>query len=96
MYTCITLTYNILQKEVPMNKKKKQLTTMLQKMGQTLEITDQDIAQATRTARSMLGVTIAAAIVLFIGKIVTTQLDAIGLYYIGVSISDFGLLSRFF
>ncbi|MBN1859823.1 MAG: hypothetical protein JW840_00020 [Candidatus Thermoplasmatota archaeon] len=79
-----------------MNKEKKQLTTTLQKMGQTLEMTDADIAQATKTARSMIGMAIAAAIMLFIGKIVSTQLDAIGLYYVGVSISDFGLLSRFF
>jgi hypothetical protein len=27
---------------------------------------------------------------------VTSQLDAVGLYYTGVSIKDFGLLSRFF
>ena len=79
-----------------MNQKKKQLTTTLQKIGQKLEMTDQDVALATKTARSMIGMTIAAAIVLLIGKIITTQLDAIGLYYVGVSISDFGLLSRFF
>jgi hypothetical protein len=44
----------------------------------------------------MLGITIAAAVVILIGKIVTSQLDAVGSYYTGVCIKDFGLLSRFF
>jgi hypothetical protein len=79
-----------------MNNKDHHLTTRLQHMGQTLGLSDRDIANAKRTARSMLGITIAAAIVIIIGKIVTSQLDAIGLYYTGVSIKDFGLLSRFF
>jgi hypothetical protein len=79
-----------------MNKRKKQLNTALHHMGQTLGLTDSDIASAKRTAGSLLGITIAAAIVILIGKIVTTQLDAVGLYYTGVSIKDFGLLSRFF
>jgi uncharacterized protein YbcC (UPF0753/DUF2309 family) len=97
MYTCITLTYSInWHKEVHMNKRNKHLTTTLQHMGQTLGLTDNDIASAKRTACSMLGITIAAAVVILIGKIVTSQLDAVGLYYTGVSIKDFGLLSRFF
>jgi hypothetical protein len=79
-----------------MNKQKKHLHTTLQHMGQTLGLTDIDIANAKRTTRSMLAIAIGAAIVILIGKITTTQLDAIGLYYTGVSIKDFGLLSRFF
>jgi hypothetical protein len=79
-----------------MNKRNKHLTTTLQHMGQTLGLTDSDITNAKRTARSMLGIMIAAAVVIFIGKIVTSQLDAIGQYYTGISIKDFGLLSRFF
>lgn len=65
-------------------------------MGQTLGLTDNDITNAKRTARSMLGITLAAIVVIIIGKIITSQLDAVGLYYTGVSIKDFGLLSRFF
>jgi hypothetical protein len=79
-----------------MNKKNQHLITTLQHMGQTLGLTDSDIANAKRTARSMLGITIAAVIVIIIGKIVTSQLDAVGQYYAGGSINDFGLLSRFF
>ena len=97
MYTCITLTYIISRhKEVHMNGRKKHLTTTLQHMGQTLGLTDSDITNAKRTAGSMLGITIAAAVVILIGKIVTSQLDAVGSYYTGVCIKDFGLLSRFF
>lgn len=65
-------------------------------MGQTLGLTDTDIANAKRTATSALGLAIAAAVVIIIGKIVTSQYDAIGQYYTGVSIKDFGLLGRFF
>lgn len=79
-----------------MNTKKQHITTTLQQMGQTLGLTDNDITNAKRTARSMLGVTLAAIVVIIIGKIITSQLDAVGLYYTGVSIKDFGLLSRFF
>lgn len=79
-----------------MNKRKKHLNATLQRMGQTLGLDDSDIASAKRTARSMLGIAIAAAVVILIGKIATTQLDAVGQYYTGVCIKDFGLLSRFF
>jgi uncharacterized protein YbcC (UPF0753/DUF2309 family) len=79
-----------------MNIKKQHITTTLQQMGQTLGLTDNDITNAKRTARSMLGITLAAIVVIIIGKIITSQLDAVGLYYTGVSIKDFGLLSRFF
>jgi uncharacterized protein YbcC (UPF0753/DUF2309 family) len=79
-----------------MNTKKQHITTTLQQMGQTLGLTDNDITNAKRTARSMLGITLAAIVVIIIGKIITSQLDAVGLYYTGVSIKDFGLLSRFF
>jgi hypothetical protein len=68
-----------------MNKRKKHLHATLQHMGQTLGLTDTDIANAKRTATSALGLAIAAAVVIIIGQ-----------YYTGVSIKDFGLLGRFF
>lgn len=79
-----------------MNKRKKHLNTTLQHMGQTLGLDDSDIANAKRTKISMLSIAIAAAIIILIGRIRTTQLDAVGQYYTGVCIKDFGLLSRFF
>jgi hypothetical protein len=79
-----------------MNKRKKHLNTTLQHMGQTLGLDDSDIANAKRTAISMLSIAIAATIAILIGRITTTQLDAVGQYYTGVCIKDFGLLSRFF
>jgi hypothetical protein len=82
-------------KEENMNTRKN-INTKLQELGQTLNLNDSDITNAKRTARSMLGMAIAAAIIILIGKIAITQLDAVGLYYTGVSIKDFGLLSRFF
>jgi hypothetical protein len=79
-----------------MNGRKKHIHTKLQQMGQMLGLNDSDINNAKRTAVSTLSVAIAASIVILIGKIVTSQLDAVGLYYTGVSIKDFGLFSRFF
>jgi hypothetical protein len=79
-----------------MSKRKKHLNTTLQHMGQTLGLDDSDIANAKRTAISMLSIAIAATIAILIGRITTTQLDAVGQYYTGVCIKDFGLLSRFF
>ena len=59
--------------EVHMNKRNKHLTTTLQHMGHTLGLSDSDIHNAKRTARSMLGITIAAAVaILLIGKIATS------------------------
>jgi len=79
-----------------MNGRKKHIHTKLQQMGKMLGLDDSDINNAKRTAVSTLSIAIAAAVVILIGKIVTSQLDAVGLYYTGVSIKDFGLLSRFF
>ncbi|HVQ01289.1 MAG TPA: hypothetical protein VMT57_07225 [Candidatus Thermoplasmatota archaeon] len=79
-----------------MNTRKKHLDTTLHHMGHTLGLDDTEIANAKRTALSMLGIAVAAAVVIVIGKIATSQLDAVGQYYTGVCIKDFGLLSRFF
>jgi hypothetical protein len=40
----------------------------------------------------MLGIAIAAAVVILIGKIATNQLDTVGQYYTVICIKDFGLL----
>ncbi|MBN1280571.1 MAG: hypothetical protein JXA00_02880 [Candidatus Thermoplasmatota archaeon] len=79
-----------------MKGKSKHLQTKLHDLGHTLGLNDTDIANAKQTACSMLSVALAATLVIIIGKFATTQLDAVGLYYTGVSIKDFGLLSRFF
>jgi hypothetical protein len=79
-----------------MNTRKKTINTTLQELGHTLGLNDNDIINAKRTAKSILSIAIAASIIVIIGKITITQLDAIGNYYTGVSIRDFGLLSRFF
>jgi hypothetical protein len=79
-----------------MNTRKKHLNATLHQMGHKLGLDDSDIASAKRTAVSMLGIAITTAVVIIIGKIATTQLDAVGQYYTGVCIKDFGLFSRFF
>ena len=76
--------------------KNKKINTQLQALGTTLGLKQQDIIHAKKTMISMLSVTIVATIFIIIGKIAFTQLDPSGLYYTGVSISDFGLFSRFF
>lgn len=68
----------------------------LQELGTTLGLDQNDINKAKKTTRSILTMFIIAGILTLIGKIITSQLDAVGLYYVGVSIRDFGILTRFF
>ena len=68
----------------------------LQELGTTLGLNQNDINKAKKTTRSILTMFIIAGILTLIGKIITSQLDAVGLYYVGVSIRDFGILTRFF
>jgi hypothetical protein len=76
--------------------KRKKINNKLQQLGQTLGLNDNEISSAKRTATNMLTIAIAAAIVMLIGRIALKQLDAIGMFYTGVSIKDFGLLSRLY
>ena len=79
-----------------MNRKKKKINKKLKKLGQTIGLDESDIARAKINMRSVLSVAIASSFIMLIGMFVITQLDAIGLYYTGVSIKDFSLFSRFF
>lgn len=79
-----------------MIRKKEKINAKLKKLGEMLDLEDIDITRAKITMKSILSVAILSAIVLIIGKFTVTQLDAIGLYYIGVSIRDFNLFSGFF
>ena len=79
-----------------MNERKQKIETKLHELGHTLGLENREIDRAKITMKSMLGIAIAAAIVVIIGKFVVTQLDTVGLYYTAVSIKDFGLFSRFF
>jgi len=72
------------------------VSNKLYELGKTLGMENNEIDKAKRTMKSMLSMFIMAGIVILIGKFITSQLDAVGLYYIGVSIKDFGMLSRFF
>ena len=78
-----------------MVRKKEKINAKLKKLGEMLDLEDSDITRAKITVKSILSVAILSAIVLIIGKFTVTQLDAIGLYYSGVSIRDFNLFSGF-
>lgn len=76
--------------------KQKRINNKLQELGYSIGLDDSEIKRAKNTFVSIMGITIAAAIVIFIGRFAVTQLDALGLYYTAVSIKDFGILGRFF
>lgn len=76
--------------------KQKRINRKLQELGYSIGLNDSDINRAKNTFTSMLGIAIAAAVVIFIGRFTVTRLEALGLYYTAVSIKDFGLLNRFF
>lgn len=73
-----------------------EIGTKLQELGETIGLEPNDIQRAKRTMRSMLSMLVITGIVALLGKIITSQLDPSGLYYLVVSIKDFGMLSRFF
>ncbi|UCH71470.1 MAG: hypothetical protein JSW62_03470 [Thermoplasmatales archaeon] len=79
-----------------MNQRNAKINTKLQKLGQMLGLENSDIIRARNTVKNMLSVAIVAGILILISRFIVTQLDAVGLYYIGVSIKDFGFFSRFF
>jgi len=90
------LTYNIHTLRGGTMDTRRKMNPMLHELGHTLGLNDTDITRAKQTTKSMLGMAIISAVVILIGRIVSSQLDATGLYYVGVSIRDFGFFSRFF
>jgi len=79
-----------------MNREKKKISAKIQKLGKTLGLDDSDIARAKINIRSTFCVAVLSAAVILIGMFAITQLNAVGLYYIGVSVRDFSLFGRFF
>jgi len=67
----------------------------LVELGRKVGLEESDINYARKTIASMIGIFVVAVIFAFIGTY-SNQLDSIGLWYTGVSVKDFSLLSRFF
>ncbi len=78
-----------------MKKNRKEIKEKLYKLGKTVGLEASEIDYAKITIKSKIFTLIFAGIFSLIG-IFSSRLDAVGLWYIAVSIKDFGLLSSFF
>lgn len=67
----------------------------LYEFGKTIGLEASEIEHAKRTAKTIMSMCIITGIFTLIG-IFSSRLDAVGLWYSGVSINDFNLFSRFF
>lgn len=78
-----------------MKKNRKETKERLYKLGKIVGLEASEIDSAKVTIKSKIFTLIIVGIFSLIG-IFSSRLDAVGLWYIAVSIKDFGLLSSFF
>ena len=78
-----------------MKKKRNEINAKLKQLGQLVNLNDNDIAMAKMTMGTMMGMIIITGIVTIFSKILCSQLDPSGLYYLIPSDIRTGMLSRF-
>jgi len=78
-----------------MIRDKAKINKKLYELGKTIGLEEIEINHAKRTAKTIVSVCIIAGIFGLIGFF-SSRLDAVGLWYVGVSIKDFNLFSNFF
>ena len=88
---------NFLLKKEKVNKMKNNRTEIRSKLydlGQSIGLNQSEVDNAKKTAKTIISLCVITGIFALIG-IFTSRLDAVGLWYSGVSIKDFGLFSNF-
>ena len=84
-------------KKAKVNKMKNNRTEIRSKLydlGHNIGLNHSEVDNAKKTAKTIIGICVIAGIFALIG-IFTSRLDAVGLWYSGVSIKDFGMLNNF-
>ena len=76
-------------------KRKHKTKTKLYEFGKTIGLEENEIDNAKRMARTVVSMCIIAGIFALVG-IFSTRLEAVGMWYGGVSIKDFYLFSGYF
>lgn len=78
-----------------MMRDKIKMRETLYELGKSVGLEESEIDQAKRTAKTIVSVCIIAGIFGLLGFF-SSRLDAVGLWYTGISIRDFGMLGNFF
>jgi len=94
LLTILIYAYAYQDKCDKMKRDHTKIKAKLYELGKTVGLETSEIDKAKRTTRTIVSICIVAGIFALIG-IFTSRLDAVGLWYVGVSIKDFGLLSNF-
>jgi len=89
------LTYNIIGENMKKTRTKT-IDSKLNQLGQMLDLRTNDVAMAKLRLQTMIGMLIITGIVTLLSRLLCTQLDPSGLYYLVPQQSSHGLLSRFF
>lgn len=77
-----------------MKRDSAKIEAKLHEFGKIIGLEESEIESAKRTGKTIMSMCIIAGIFALIG-IFSSRLDAVGLWYVGVSIKDFSLLSNF-
>lgn len=77
-----------------MKRDSAKIKTKLYDLGKTVGLESCEIDQAKKTAMTIVSTGFIAGFFAIIG--ISSRLEAVGLWYIAVSIKDFGLFSNFF
>ncbi len=76
--------------------RKREKTIKLKQLGQKLNLNDSDIAMAKITIGAMIGTFVIVVLTTLIRRILCSQLDPSGLWYLVTPEINSGLLGRFF
>ena len=77
-----------------MEKDNDKIKTKLYELGNIVGLKESEVDNAKKTAKTVISICILAGVFALIG-LFSSRLDSIGLWYVGVSIKDFGTLSNF-
>jgi len=78
-----------------MYKKTQNIKKQLKALGPIVGLEEPDIELARKTTKTMLCMWFFICLFTLLG-LMSSRLEAVGLWYVGVSIQDFGLLGSFF
>jgi len=77
-----------------MKKDKARIRSKIYNLGSNIGLEVNEIDNAKKTARTAIAFCVIAGIFAIIG-LFSSRLEAVGLWYVGASIKDFGMLSNF-
>ena len=77
-----------------MKKDKAKIRSKIYNLGKNIGLEVNEIDKAKKTAKTVIAFCVIAGVFALMG-LFSSRLEAVGLWYVGVSIKDFGMLSNF-